>query len=570
MFLTKVSVAVKNLIIIQCSWVYKERKLRQKPINIHHGNCLYFTIAVLALSTLFLYSCGSRPKNDNFILITLDTQREDYISAYSLENASTPNIDFLAEKGILYENCFSLIPITLPSHASIFFSQPPNMVKNYNNAQIINTKRKRPSFVSVFRGHEYTTAAFVSLGVLKSKFGLGEAFDFYEEEFPQGLWYLSAEEVNKKVFPWLEQNKNKKFFLWIHYSDPHDPYAPPHSAPDLRLYLNDELIKELCLNKYKKHELILNLKKGKSRLRLEVENEFKRRPGRFQARFNIFDFSPAPDQKDLKIHLTRGWLIQRERSSFLCKKNAWVEIESKYPPPPIKLTFRGKLIPTLNGTRELYKREVEYMDNEIGKLWDKLRELRLFNKTHILMVGDHGEGLGEYQSHMGGWHIGHIHFLYNIYMKVPLIIYNPQASLNGIRKKAPVTLLDIAPTIMEIMNFEKLSSFQGRNILFLKDDEELVILEETYTPEAGRDKFALLKFPWHLIITPEKRQYELFNLRDDPEEKKNIYQKDKLPQEAAALKQKLDSLALEILKGKVEVKIDEKSKEILRALGYIK
>jgi len=533
------------------------------------GKNLSLIIALSVIASLFLQSCRTQDKKDNFILITLDTQRADFISAYSGDNASTPNIDFLADKGTLYENCFSLIPITLPSHASIFFSQAPHMVKNYNNGQIIRTKKKRSSFVKIFKRRGFTTAAFVSLGVLKSKFGLDEAFDFYQDDFPQGRWYLTAEEVNQKVFPWLEQNKNQKFFLWIHYSDPHDPYAPPHTPSDFKLYWNNKLLNEFCLNKYIKHEVILNLKKGKNQLRLEIENEFKKRPDRFQARFDIFDFSPEPDQKDLKIHLSRGWLIQREKSNFLCKKNAYVEIESESSLPQIKLTFRGKLIPSRKGVKELYKREVEYMDSEIGKLWDKLKELNLLRKTHILMVGDHGEGLGEYRSHLGGWHVGHIHFLYNIYMKVPLIIYNPRASEKSARKKEPVTLLDIAPTIMEIMDLNKLSSFQGRSLFSLKK-EELTILEETYKPEAGRDKFALLKFPWHLIITPEKKQYELFNLKDDPEEKKNIYQKNNLPQEVAKLKQKLDSLALQILKGKEEIKIDKKSEEMLRALGYIK
>ena len=185
------------------------------------------------------------------------------------------------------------------------------------------------------------------------------------------------------------------------------------------------------------------------------------------------------------------------------------------------------------------------------------------------MVGDHGEGLGEYKGYLSRQHIGHIHFLYNVYMKVPLIIYDPSASKKGDRKEEPVTLLDIAPTIMGIMGFKRLPSFQGRNLLFL-DDEEIEILEETYKPEAFLDKFALLKFPWHLILTPAKRKYELYDLSEDPDEKENIYQDIRLPPEVLGLKKKLDSLVLGILKGKKEIKIDDDAKEILRALGYIK
>ena len=185
------------------------------------------------------------------------------------------------------------------------------------------------------------------------------------------------------------------------------------------------------------------------------------------------------------------------------------------------------------------------------------------------MVGDHGEGLGEYRGYFSRRHIGHIHFLYEVYMKVPLIIYSPTAIKRGIRREEPVTLLDIAPTIMEIMGFKKLLSFQGRNILSL-NNEEITIFEETYQPEAYTDKFAFLKFPWHLILTPKERKYELYDLSEDPDERKNIYQDIHLPPEVLNLKKNLDSLAISILKGKKDIKIDDRTKEMLKALGYIK
>jgi len=531
----------------------------------------YFPLIIIVIfCALLVFQCSRRKKEDyNFILITLDTQRADFISAYSKNYASTPNIDFLAEKGILYENCYSLIPITLPSHASIFFSQPPHLVKNYNNGQNIAQQRKRPSLVNVFKGRGFSTAAFVSLGVLSAKFGLDEGFDLYQDDFPEGRWYLTAEEINMKVFPWLEKNKEKKFFLWIHYSDPHDPYAPPYTTPDLKIFQNNKLIGEYILNKYTKHEVNLKVEKGENLLRFEVENEFKKGKKGYHARFDILDFSPQPDQKKLGIRLQRGWFVQREKSKFFCRKTARVKIDDKSAPSEIKLTFRGRLVLPIEGTRELYKREVEYMDREIGKLWEKLKKLKLFNKTHVLMVGDHGEGLGEYRGYLSRRHIGHIHFLYNVYMKVPLIIYDPSSSKKGSRREEPTTLLDIAPTIMRIIGSKNLPSFQGRNLLSL-DDEEIAILEETYKPEAALDKFALLKFPWHLILTPAQRKYELYDLREDPDEKENIYQDIHLPQEVLGLKKKLDSLALEILKGKKEIKIDDDVKEILKALGYIK
>lgn len=527
-------------------------------------------LVLLVFVSFFLLSCHKHRPQENFILITLDTQRADHIGSYHGGKALTPNIDFLAREGILYENCYSLIPITLPSHASIFFSEPPYLIKNYNNGQPLSKKRKRPSFVNVFRKNGYVTAAFVSLGVLKSKFGLDEGFSFYKDDFPKGRWYLAAEEVNRNVFPWLEENRKKKFFLWIHYSDPHDPYAPPSLPPDLKMFLNDELLGEYSLNKYTTYEVLLPLKKGENVLRFEVENIYVDDPEKFQARFDKMDFSPIQEAEGVDIHFAKGWLFQKEPRFIFSKEKSMIVLPNPSESRQIKFTFRGRLLLPVEAVRKLYREEVEYMDGEIGKLWDKLREQGLFDNTHILMVGDHGEGLGEYRNQEGDPHIGHIHFLYNIYMEVPLIIYNPHSRTRGKRITAPVTLLDIAPTILATLGWKRLSHFQGRNLLQLKEDKSSFLFQETYRPEAVRDRFAVLRFPWHLILTPEEKKYELFDLREDPDERVNIFQTEKFAPGLLELKEKLDSFARMVLSEKEEIKIDKKTEEMLRALGYIK
>lgn len=531
---------------------------------------LFLALSV-CVSAFMFHGCQKKGRDQNVILITLDTQRADYISSYSPQNASTPNIDALAQEGTLYENCYSLIPITLPSHASIFFSEPPHIIKNYNNGQNIGKRRKKPSFVNIFKKHGYATGAVVSLGVLKSNFGLGEGFYTYEEEFPKGRWYLAAEEVNQYVFPWLEQNKEQKFFLWIHYSDPHDPYAPPDSPDDLTLHLNGQLIGEYCLGKLVTYEVDLRLKKGKNKLKLEIHNIHKKNSGNYHVRFDTLDFVPPPEEGGFTTRFSRGWSDHRKNDILLSKRVSVIDIFNASQPRLVKLSFRGRLVLPLEAIKRLYKKEVEYMDGEIGKLWEKLKELDLFGKTHILMVGDHGEGLGEYPIRRDSPHVGHIHYLYDAYMRVPLIIYNPNEKKKGQREEAPVTLLDMAPTIMESVGFQKLSHFQGRSLLGLEQgDEKISFFQETYKPEAIQDRFALLHHPWHLIITPEDKTYELFNLSEDPDEKKNIYEKRALPPDVLSLKKSLDSFARKALEEKLEIKIDDKTKEMLRALGYIK
>jgi len=530
-------------------------------------------LSLLVIAGFLLFSsqsCQKKESKDNFILVTLDTQRADFVGAYNPENAATPHMDHIAQEGTLYENCYSLIPITLPSHASLFFSEPPHDIKNYNNGQIIGKRRKRPSFVNIFKKKGYQTAAFVSLGVLKAGFGLDEGFDTYEDDFPPGRWYLTAEEVNQKVFRWLEKNKEQEFFLWIHYSDPHDPYAPPDLNNDLKLFLNRKLIGEYCLRKYEKHTITLNLRRGRNRLIFEVTNDDLPDPQGFHARLDRLNFTPHPEEKDISIKFLRGWSIQEDKELHFLRSRGIIDLTNNSRPCQLTLTFRGKLLLSVEKIRELYREEVEYMDGEIGRLWNTLKELNLLQKTHALMVGDHGEGLGEFLNHQSVRHIGHIQFLYDIYMRVPLIIYDPHAAQKNLRIKAPVTLLDIAPTVVKTMGLKNFGHFQGRNLLRLKEDKSFCIFEETYKPEAVLDRFALLQIPWHLIFVPEERRYELYNLREDPEESQNIYDKSALPQEVVRIKQKLDSFAREVLKGKEEIRIDKKTEEMLRALGYIK
>ncbi|MCK4336989.1 MAG: sulfatase, partial [Candidatus Aminicenantes bacterium] len=527
---------------------------------------------VIMAAALFgsMPGCRKKVSDDNFIFITLDTQRADFISAYSDGKASTPNIDSLAKKGILFENCYSLIPITLPSHASMFFSKPPHEVKNYNNGQIIRPKRNRPSFVSFFQRNGFYTAAFVSLGVMTQKFGLDEGFDLYNDDFPDKRWYLTAEEVNNKVLPWLEESRDKKFFLWVHYSDPHDPYSPPDTPNDFKIFFNEKLLLDACLRKYEYHELNFELKSGKNRLRFEIKNQFVENEDYFRGKMDRMEFFPEANSENLDIDLSRGWLIKRGRNAFFFKNNSIIDITNHKGPMEMSFSFRGSPILTLEAVRSLYKDEVEYMDQEIGNLLEKLNNLGISHKTKIMIIGDHGEGLGEYKNFIGDLHFGHVHYLNDVYMKIPLIIYDPHKPKNALRVKEIATPMDVAPTIFRMMGLKSFQGFRGKDLLHPEKHNETAIFMETHKPEAVMNGFAILQFPWHMIFTPENRSYQLFNLETDPEEKHDLFGNKDLPDEIKILKQRLDEFARDVLKNKEEIKIDKKTEEMLRSLGYIK
>lgn len=528
-------------------------------------------LVICALLAVFSHSsCRRADRPRNIILITLDTQRADYIGAYAGGKAATPNIDELAAKSVLFENAWSLVPITLPSHASMFYSLPPHALKSYSNGQALQIPREYPSLANILRRDGFATAGFVSLGVLGRSLGIAEGFMEYSDEFPGDRWYLTAEEVNARVLPWLEKRRDEKFFLWIHYSDPHDPYVPPDAPDDLFLSLNGEPLGSYCLSKYLTFDVVLNLKAGINTLRFRTKNPYEVNAEMSSARLDRLDFIPPPDEVNLRTRHTRGWHLRRERNKFLFKDDSTLEIFSRTS-RPVRMIFRGKLlVPTEKAqgvVSGLYRNEVEYMDAQIGRLWSALERLGLFATTAIVVAGDHGEGLGEYLNDFGEPHFGHIHHLMNVYMKVPLIVYRPGGRAG--RRAEPVSLVDIAPTVCGLAGLPVPRGAAGRNLLGRARDPKARILEYTFRPDAVHDKFGIRVPGWHLIFTPDGGAYDLYDLERDPDELTNIFGEPGLPAEARSLERDLNEFARDVLKSKIRVNIDAVSEEMLRSLGYM-
>jgi membrane-anchored protein YejM (alkaline phosphatase superfamily) len=523
---------------------------------------------ILALSLVFTFcSLQEEKSHKNVIFITLDTQRADYISVRNPEKSSTPNIDFLAREGIFCENCYSLIPITAPAHASIFYSLPPHLLQLYNNGQIFHPQKNLTSLAEVFRNKGVKTAAFVSLGVLQSHFQLNQGFDHFDDSLSPNRWYLHAQEVNDKVFSWIQKNKDHDFFVWIHYSDPHDPYAPPSLPPDLRIDLNGELHSQICLQKYERLNLNFKLHQGKNEIRFTVLNPFPDSDEQFRAVLNDIEFFHP---ESMRLSFEDIHFVQRgEKKSALIKKQGTIKIDNPENEGEFLITARGNLNLSVSEKVFFYKQEVEYMDHQIGNLTEKLKEWKLLGDCLVVLVGDHGEGLGENTTGYGERYFGHIHYLYGRYMKVPLVFFDESLKKKGVIIKDLTTLLDVAPTVLGLMGWKKQPFYQGIDLVHKRRRSES-ILEETYSPEAIYDRFGLIQHPWHLVLTPAIQKFELYDLVSDPDEKQDVFARYNGSKTIKNLIKILHKRTSDILQGKKEVAIDKKSLEMLKSLGYIK
>jgi arylsulfatase A-like enzyme len=174
-----------------------------------------------------LCSCSATPERPSVILLVVDTLRADYLSCYGHSTRTTPNIDRLAADGHLFENAYSAMPTTLPSHSSLMTSLYPSELGVTRNGQFVPSQAL--TLAEVLKSEGYTTAAFVGSYALNHRYRLNQGFDLYSDggDRPQ----RPAGEVCAQAIQWLRQ-RPRQFFLFLHFYDPHTPYFAPQPFRD--------------------------------------------------------------------------------------------------------------------------------------------------------------------------------------------------------------------------------------------------------------------------------------------------------------------------------------------------
>ncbi len=165
------------------------------------------------------------------VLITLDTTRADRIGAYGYDKAHTEHIDALAARGRRYERAWSALPLTIPSHASIFTGKyPPELgIRSNGSGKLDETEH---TLAEAMRDAGYATGASVGAFVTTSVWGFDQGFDSFLDDVPiaRQFWRSErrAEEVVDDILAWKgDQSGDKPLFAWVHLYDPHFPYHPP-------------------------------------------------------------------------------------------------------------------------------------------------------------------------------------------------------------------------------------------------------------------------------------------------------------------------------------------------------
>ena len=189
---------------------------------------LIVTTVLVGAALVFLLLRGQSDKKiHNVILISIDTCRADHLSCYGYQQQTTPNIDKLAKQSYVFTNTITPIPLTLPAHCSMLTGTIPPYHGRHDNKDKITTPFET-TLADVLQRKGFVTGAFISSSILNSQFGLNQGFNYYEDRFEKpDDSERKAEETTRHAISWLEKNKNNRFFLFLHYYDPHDVYEPP-------------------------------------------------------------------------------------------------------------------------------------------------------------------------------------------------------------------------------------------------------------------------------------------------------------------------------------------------------
>jgi len=288
----------------------------------------------------------------SIVLITVDTLRPDHLSRYGYARPTSPAIDRVLASSLEFTDARTVEPLTSPALGSMLASLPPHLHGATRNG--IPMSPVAASLPRELGRHGYRTAAFVSNWVLAEKAcGFATHFDRYEERFDRKRWYGfvdegSAANVAEAALSWIDEERGRPFFAWLHFSEPHAPY-------------------------------------------------------RYHARFA--DGLGVP--------------------------------------------------PLLPSRKDRYDTEIAAVDDAVNALLVQLARRGLLDgRVIVALTSDHGEAFGEHGEN------GHGRHLWDTTLRIPMAIWWP-AALQPRIVEAPATILDLAPTLLGLLELPVPPAFQG-------------------------------------------------------------------------------------------------------------
>ena len=199
---------------------------------------LSHSMATAALALHFASACGGgteRGPDWNVLLISIDTLRADHLSGYGYARRTSPHIDALAESSWLFETAYVPVPRTGPSVAALLTGSFPEHVNRWTIPEGQHT------LAEVLSERGWSTMAAVDNANLSRSAGYDQGFDVYIETWEERDSEVDRTKlITEAALEHLRRfaSTDRRFFIWLHYVNPHSPYTPPPEY-DAR-FMNDE------------------------------------------------------------------------------------------------------------------------------------------------------------------------------------------------------------------------------------------------------------------------------------------------------------------------------------------
>jgi arylsulfatase A-like enzyme len=461
---------------------------------------------------------GADVSRPNILLISTDQQRFDMVGAYGNPAVSTPNLDRLAEQGVVFENCYVQNPVCAPSRASLM------------TGQYVSAHGLHANGVDLAPGKELFSRHLADAGYdcgLVGKLHLGAAFGGRTEpRLDDGF----------RVFRWAHDpypgSSENAYHRWLKARHP-DLYA---AALDERAMF-DAMPTPAHYSHWIGEETIDFLRSDRE----------KDKPFFFVANF----FDPHHGFGAPEEYLRR--YADVDLPSIVTRAG---ELDSK---PPVQTeashaSYGGHArgytsygAEELDEVRRAYYAMVSLVDDEVGRILDVLDDEGLAGDTVVVFTSDHGEMLGDHQLMLKG------PFMYDCAVRVPLVVRWPGVATPGDRRAELVQWIDLAPTFLGAAGVDVPAAVQGESLERLIRggdgawrDWALCQYRDSGHPDDPAVHVTMLRHDrWKLVVhhgppaSRRARTGELYDLEADPDELTNLWEDDAARRTRADLQEKL-------------------------------
>ena len=346
------------------------------------------SLIAIGLVSALAAACGRGPEAPappvNVLLLSVDTLRADHLGCYGYDRPTSPTLDALAARGVLFEDATSPAPSILPAHASVLTGWYPRRHGARRPRARLSADVGVATLAETLAARGLKTAAFVNAAEISERSGLDRGFEDFVHVFER-IGSAEPSAVWDAAMMWLTKWREQPFFLFVHTS--------------------------------------------------EVASDYKAMT-EYETRF-------ARPYAGIADGTRRQLLAFRQGRIALAAADA------------------GRLV-------DLYDAGIRQMDDGVARLVRFMRRLKAFDATLVVVTSDHGE---EFFDHGG---VLHGHTLFQEVMRVPFIVLGPGVPA-GRRVTEPVSLVDVAPTILHALGLASPAGIDG------------VALQPSWTEPAARE-----------------------------------------------------------------------------------